>query len=152
MRELALNLMDLAQNSIAAGASFISVKLEEDRARDLLVFRITDNGGGMTKEQAALAASPFYTTRTTRSIGLGLPLLKAEAERTGGELILRSSPGKGTEVAALFHPSHIDMVPLGDLEGTVRLLQTCNPQIKFSFSRECRETQSTITRKGKTKA
>lgn len=144
MRELALNLMDLAQNSISAGASRISVELEENEAEDSLLLRITDNGRGMGPHEARQALSPFYTTRTTRDIGLGLPLLRAEAERTGGRLELCSQEGRGTAVTARFRPSHIDMVPVGDIDGVIRLLIACNPDREISFFRRCRKGNGTV--------
>lgn len=135
MRELSLNVMDVAQNSISAGASLITIEAQEDSALDRLVIRVLDNGCGMTKEQVKRVTDPFYTTRTTRRVGLGIPLFQMEAEMTGGSLEISSEPGKGTQLTAVFVPSHIDMIPLGDLEETIHLLITCNPQIDFIYRR-----------------
>ena len=135
MRELALNVMDVAQNSISAGASLITLTVEEDLAADRLTITLEDNGCGMTEEQVRSVIDPFYTTRTTRKVGLGVPLFKMEAEMTGGSFSIRSQKGTGTVLSAVFVPSHVDMIPLGDISGTVRLLVTCNPTLDFVFRR-----------------
>ena len=96
MRELSLNVMDIAQNSISAGASLIEIEVAEDIGEDVLKIRVTDNGCGMTPEQVQHVIDPFYTTRTTRSVGLGVPLFKMEAEMTGGSFEISSEKGKGT--------------------------------------------------------
>lgn len=135
MRELSLNVMDIVQNSISAGASLITIEVEEDVLEDLLTIRVTDNGCGMTQEQVEHVIDPFYTTRTTRSVGLGVPLFKMEAEMTGGSFEIASEKGKGTSLTAVFKPSSVDMIPLGDISGTVQLLVTCNPKLDFVFTR-----------------
>lgn len=139
MRELSLNVMDIVQNSISAGAKLISVEVDEDKKQDRLVISITDNGKGMSEEQVAHVMDPFFTTRTTRKVGLGVPLFKMEAEMTGGNFSIRSKLGEGTVVRAEFVPSHVDMVPLGDINATILLLVTCNPDLDFVF---CRSTGS----------
>ena len=135
MRELSLNVMDIAQNSISAGASLITIQVVEDVPGDLLSISVTDNGCGMTKEQVEHVIDPFYTTRTTRSVGLGVPLFKMEAEMTGGSFVIDSEKGKGTTLTASFKPSSVDMIPLGDISGTVQLLISCNPDRDFLFTR-----------------
>ncbi len=135
MRELSLNVMDIAQNSIVAGASLITVAVEESVREDWLAISVIDNGCGMTKEQVEHVIDPFYTTRTTRSVGLGVPLFKMEAEMTGGSFRIDSEKGKGTSLTAVFKPSHVDMIPLGDINGTVQLLISCNPDRDFIFTR-----------------
>jgi hypothetical protein len=137
MEELSLHILDLAQNSIAAGASLIEITVEEQPQDDTLAITIRDNGSGMTEEQAGKAVDPFYTTRRTRSVGLGLPLFKMAAELTGGSFSLSSTKGKGTEVRSIFGLSSIDRVPLGDLNGTVLLLIQCNPSLDFVYTRIC---------------
>ena len=94
--------MDIAQNSISAGATCIEVEVCEDTAQDRLTIQIVDNGRGMSADQVAHVTDPFFTTRTTRKVGLGIPLFKMEAEMTGGELRIVSEPGKGTAVTAEF--------------------------------------------------
>lgn len=138
MRELSLNVMDIAQNSISAGASLIEIEVAEDIGEDVLKIRVTDNGCGMTPEQVQHVIDPFYTTRTTRSVGLGVPLFKMEAEMTGGSFEISSEKGKGTSLCALFKLSSVDMIPLGDIGGTVQLLITCNPKLDFLFARSYR--------------
>lgn len=136
MRELSLNVMDVVQNSITAGASLIGIEVTEEEAKDCLSIRITDNGCGMTQEQVDHVIDPFYTTRTTRSVGLGVPFFKMEAEMTGGSFSITSEKGKGTVLEAVFKPSSMDMIPLGDINSTVQLLVSCNPQLDFSFVRK----------------
>ena len=136
MRELSLNVMDIAQNSLSAGASLTQIVVEESSAEDTLTLKIIDNGRGMTAEQAARVTDPFFTTRTTRKVGLGVPLFKMAAEQTGGSFSIESEPGKGTTVTAVFKPSHIDMTPLGDINSTVGLLIYSNPDRDFIFRRE----------------
>ena len=111
MRELALNVMDVAQNSISAKADLIRLTVEEDTAADRLTIRLEDNGCGMTPEQVKSVVDPFYTTRTTRKVGLGVPLFKMEAEMTGGSFSVWSQKGEGTALTAVFVPSHVDMIP-----------------------------------------
>ncbi len=127
--------MDIAQNSISAGASLITITVNEDVPEDLLSISVTDNGCGMTPEQVEHVIDPFYTTRTTRSVGLGVPLFKMEAEMTGGSFQIASEKGKGTTLTAAFKPSSVDMIPLGDIAGTVQLLISCNPNLDFVFTR-----------------
>jgi hypothetical protein len=119
MRELSLHILDLLQNSLEAGATHLDLSIEEDLAGDQLTIEVRDDGRGMTPEAARQALSPFYTTRTTRHVGLGLPLLAAAAERCEGGLVVDSQPGCGTEVRATFRHSHIDRAPLGDMAGTL---------------------------------
>lgn len=133
MRELSLNVMDVAQNSITAGASLIEIRVEEDRQKGELVISILDNGKGMSKEQVRRVVDPFFTTRTTRKVGLGVPLFKMEAEMTGGDFSVRSELGKGTEVRARFITTHVDMIPLGNINDTMVLLISCNPDRDFLF-------------------
>lgn len=137
-------MMDIAQNSISAGASLITVDVCEDTAKDRLTISIVDDGRGMTAEQVASVTDPFYTTRTTRKVGLGIPLFKMEAEMTGGGLRIDSVPGKGTAVTAEFVPSHVDFIPLGDINSTVLLLITCNPDRDFVFHRRMDDREFTL--------
>ncbi len=142
MRELSLNVMDIAQNSISAGAGLITIEVREDRGEDTLSISIRDNGRGMTPEQVEHVTDPFFTTRTTRSVGLGVPLFKMEAEMTGGSFSIQSRLGEGTTTAAVFKPSSVDMIPLGDINGTVSMLVLMNPDLDFIFQR------SLITQEG----
>lgn len=119
MRELALHILDVLENAVEAGATRITLTIEEDSARDRFTFTVEDNGRGMPPELADRVLDPFVTTRETRHVGLGLPLLAAAAERAGGRVQVRSQPGKGTEVLATFQLRHWDRAPLGDLPGTL---------------------------------
>jgi hypothetical protein len=119
MRELSLHILDILQNSLAAGATLVELVIEEDLPADRLTITIRDNGRGMTEEQLAHVTDPFFTTRKTRKIGLGIPLFKAAAERSNGDLTIMSQPGVGTTVAATFQHSNIDRAPLGDMVGTL---------------------------------
>ena len=113
MRELSLNVMDIAQNSISAGASLITIAVVEDQRADTLSISVEDNGKGMSPETVQRVIDPFYTTRTTRSVGLGVPLFKMEAEMTGGSFHIDSQLGVGTTLTAVFKPSSVDMIPSG---------------------------------------
>ncbi len=133
MRELSLNVLDIAQNSISAGASLIELEVAADTAADRLTIRIIDNGCGMTAEQAARVRDPFYTTRTTRKVGMGVPLFRMAAEMADGDLTIDTAPGQGTTVSATFRLSHIDRMPLGDMCGTVITLIRLNPSLDFVY-------------------
>ena len=135
MQELSLNVLDVAENSVKAGATLIGIEVDEQPKDDRLTILITDNGCGMTAGQAAHVTDPFFTTRTTRKVGLGVPFFKMAAELTGGSLHIETQPGRGTTVTALFGLSHIDRMPLGDMAGTVCALIQCNPAIDFIYTR-----------------
>ncbi len=128
-----MNVLDVAQNSVAAGAKLIRISLEVDDARERLVLTIEDDGKGMTEETISRVTDPFYTTRTTRKVGLGLPFLKMAAEMTGGAFSIRSQPGRGTCVQAEFGLHHIDRAPVGDMASTVAGLIQCSPDIDFVY-------------------
>ena len=134
MPEIALNVLDIAQNSVRAEASLIQISVDVDETADTLTITIEDNGCGMTAEQTARVTDPFFTTRTTRKIGLGVPFFKMAAESTGGSFSIQSEPGVGTKVTAVFGLSHIDRMPLGDMNGTIYTLITFNTQIDFLYT------------------
>ncbi len=119
MRELALHVLDILQNAVEAGATTVELTVEEDTKADRLTITVADNGRGMAPEAAARAVDPFFTSRTTRHVGLGLPLWAAAARRAGGDLAIRSAPGAGTTVTATFTLSYPDRQPMGDLPGTI---------------------------------
>ena len=119
MRELALHVLDVLQNSLAAGATEIMLEITEDEAADLLTICVNDNGRGMSPEMIRRCVDPFWTTRTTRHVGLGLPLFTAAAERAGGSLEIESGMGQGVRLKATFALSHPDRQPLGDVAGTL---------------------------------
>ncbi|MBE6787919.1 MAG: sensor histidine kinase [Ruminococcaceae bacterium] len=137
MKELSLNILDITENSVKAGATLTEIFISENEEK--LVLTITDNGSGMTEEVLKGVINPFYTTRTTRKVGMGLPLLKLAAEQTGGKLEIFSKhyekfPNEhGTKVSATFYKNHIDCVPLGDVVETVKTLIQGHPDTDFLF-------------------
>ncbi len=133
MRELSMHILDLAQNSIAAGANYIEIEVDADYAKDLLKISIRDNGKGMEPKFLAKVKDPFITTRSTRRIGLGIPMFNEAALAAGGGLELESEPGIGTTLVATFELSHIDRVPLGDMVSTLIALIAANPDIDFKY-------------------
>ena len=136
MKELSLNILDIAQNSVRANATLILIELLETDTT--FTFTITDDGCGMDEKLLKSVTDPFTTTRTTRKVGLGIPLLKLAAEMTGGYVEISSSVGKnhGTKTKAHFFKDHIDYTPLGDIIGTVCTLVQGSPQIDFVFVHE----------------
>jgi len=133
LRELALHILDIAENGITAGADCIQILVNENRREDLLTIAITDNGSGMPAEKFKNPADPFITSRTTRKVGLGLPLLAAAAQRCEGRLAIETEAGCGTQVTATFRYSHIDRAPVGDMAATITTLISGNPQIDFVY-------------------
>lgn len=119
MRELSLHILDAMANSLEAGATLIEVIIEEDLATDWLIITVRDNGRGMSEAQLARVFDSFFTTHSTRHVGLGIPLFNAAAERCNGNLTITSQSGKGTTLQATFQHSHIDRAPLGDIVGTL---------------------------------
>jgi len=117
--ELSLHILDVLENSIAAGATRVEVRIEEDLQADRLTIEVVDNGKGMDEETLARVLDPFFTTRKTRHVGLGLPLFAAAAEWCNGGLHVESQVGQGTRVVATFQHGHIDRAPLGDVESTL---------------------------------
>ncbi len=134
MKELSLHLLDLIENSVEAGAHRLDISIEEDPVADRLLLTVRDDGRGMTPEMAAAAADPFVTSRTTRSVGLGLALLSAAAEQAGGRMTIRSSPGEGTEVRVEFQLSHLDRAPLGRTEDTLATVAALHPDLEVHYT------------------
>ncbi|KAF5083399.1 Histidine kinase-, DNA gyrase B-, and HSP90-like ATPase [anaerobic digester metagenome] len=134
MKDLSLHILDIAQNSITAKATLIQIAIVEDTVADTYTITITDNGCGIPPEMLAKVTDPYTTSRTTRKVGLGIPLFKQNAERTGGQLTLESEVGKGTVLTAVFVRSNIDRPILGDIAGVVVILVSANPKIDFVYS------------------
>lgn len=132
MIDLAMHLMDIAQNSVRAKAKNVEISFVEEG--NSLLFSVKDDGCGMNEEQVKKLSDPFYTTRTTRKVGLGVPFLKMTAEQTGGSLKITSKEGEGTLIEAEYRTDHPDCLPLGDLAGYVTLLIRANPDIGFRFT------------------
>ena len=133
MRELTLHLLDIAENSISAGAKNISIAIEENSKADLLKLMVIDDGRGMDEETIQKVIDPFVTSRTTRKVGLGIPLLKEAAEACKGFLKIISTVGNGTTLTVQFQRSHIDRMPLGDVATTFLNLFIANPAISWHF-------------------
>lgn len=141
MKELSLNILDIVQNSIRAGAGTIEIEIRESEKENLYVISITDNGSGIPADILVNVTDPFVTTRTKRKIGLGLPLLRYHAEMAGGGLKIQSEQGKGTRVEASFKNDHIDRQPLGDIIGVLKILMAANPDrnIVYRHISDCGE-------------
>lgn len=134
MKDISLHILDIAENSISAGATLVKIRIRDDSGDDSLTFEIEDDGRGIREDLAEKVLDPFYTSRTTRKVGLGLSLLAQSARETGGDVSVHSREGMGTTVSAGFRPSHIDMKPVGDLAETFLALIVGNPDIDFFFS------------------
>jgi len=133
MQEISLNILDIVQNSVKAGASLIEVSVVSKA--NLLTVVIADDGCGMDEEQLKSVKDPFFTTRTTRKVGMGIPLFRLAAEQTGGELTIESEKGKGTSTCAVFHTDSIDFTPLGDVTSTITILISMNTDRDFIYRR-----------------
>lgn len=131
MQDLSLHLLDVAENSVRAGASRVEIRLVEDTDRDELRLEIVDDGVGMDPALCARATSPFVTTRAGKRIGLGLALLRQAAREAEGDCVVESAPGQGTRVVATFRHSHIDRKPLGDIGETLLALAAAHPETAF---------------------
>ncbi len=134
MREMSLHIMDIVENALAAGATRIRLDISEDREKNRLEIIIADNGRGIPEEDPERLLDPFYTTRTTRRVGLGLSLFRETSRRCGGTFRIESGKGKGTRVAATFRLDHIDLPPMGDMAGTLAALIAGNPGVDFIYT------------------
>jgi hypothetical protein len=137
MLELALHILDIAENSVRAGAKTVFIDITEDRMKDRLAIGIRDDGAGMDEATLKKAMDPFYTSKKVRRVGLGLPMLAEASERAGGSFAIESCEGMGTRVAAGFQHSHIDRQPLGDLTGAFMALIAGNAGVDFVCRHEC---------------
>jgi hypothetical protein len=133
LREIALHILDVAENGITAGADCIRIDVAEARAGNLLTITIADNGRGVMPESVTKLTDPFVTSRTTRRVGLGLALLQAAAQRCEGSLAIDSQIGKGTRITATFRYDHIDRAPMGDMAGTLITLIMGNAEVDFVY-------------------
>ncbi|MEA3224503.1 MAG: ATP-binding protein [Planctomycetota bacterium] len=136
MEDLSLHILDIAENSILASAGKIEVRIDEDQANDLLTLEISDDGRGMDEQTLKNALDPFFTTKKTRRVGLGLSLLAQAARESGGTMDVSSRPHEGTLVRATFRLSHPDCKPMGDIAETVRTLVVAHPEINFVFEQK----------------
>ncbi|HJC74617.1 MAG TPA: ATP-binding protein [Candidatus Mediterraneibacter faecavium] len=144
MPEISLNILDVAENSVRAKAALIEITVSVNTKEDTLTVVIKDDGCGMTADQVKRAQDPFFTTRTTRIVGLGLPFFKQAAESTGGTFSINSEKGIGTIVKAVFILSHIDRMPLGDISSTIHTLVVFNEQIDFKYTYEYDDKSFTL--------
>ncbi len=133
MQDISLHILDIVENSVAAQASRIEIRLSEDKKSDRLILEVIDNGIGMDEETQKKALDPFFTSKTVRRVGLGLSLLSESAKAAGGHLSITSKKGEGTRIKAAFQHSHIDRRPLGDIGQTILTLVIGNPGIDFLY-------------------
>lgn len=134
MLELSLNILDIVQNSIKAKADLIEIMIEKQYHENRMTITIKDNGCGMTEEQIKKVENPFFTTRTTRKVGLGVPFFKMSAELTGGSFHISSKVNQGTVVKAVYVLNHIDLIPIGDMASTMMSLISVNPDVDFTYT------------------
>ena len=144
MNDLAMHILDIVQNSISANATWVEIAILINLMQDLLTLKISDNGKGMPPEMVKRVTDPFVTSRTTRKVGLGLPLLKDSAEQSGGALCIDSTVGKGTVVTATFGWSNIDRPPLGNIANAYVMLVTMNPKINIALKYSVDENEYDI--------
>jgi len=133
MKELSLNILDIVQNSIRALARQIGITIMESELNNSMKIIIQDDGDGIPEEMLATVTDPYTTSRTKRKVGLGLPFLRQHAEMAGGGLRIESSEMEGTRVEADFLLNHIDLQPMGDISGVIKLLVMANPLIEFLY-------------------
>jgi anti-sigma regulatory factor (Ser/Thr protein kinase) len=133
VQDLSLHILDIVENSLAAGSRRVEIRVDENIAADQMVIEIVDDGCGMDEERVRKALDPFFTTKTVRRVGLGLPLLEEACRMSNGEMRIESSPGKGTRVRATFQHSHIDRKPLGNMRDTLITLMAGHPQLDLLY-------------------
>ncbi|MBC8413078.1 MAG: sensor histidine kinase [Nitrospira sp.] len=143
MIDLSLHILDIAENSVTAGANLIKITIIKDSLSNVLSIEINDNGRGMSRELLENAKDPFYTTRLTRKVGLGLPLLSQAAEEAQGVFDIKSGP-EGTCVFVSFQLDHIDRKPLGDMAATISILIASNPGASFLYTHKINENIYTL--------
>lgn len=142
--EISLNVLDIAQNSIKAGANLVEIKVVRMRDQGTLTLTIDDNGCGMNEEQLEHVIDPFFTSRSTRRVGLGVPFLRQAALACEGDFEITSEVGVGTKVYALFNTNHIDCMPLGDINGTIFSLVVMNENLDFVYTYRVDDKEFTL--------
>lgn len=133
MQEIAMNILDIAYNSIRAKATLIQILILDSIKQNIIEIKIIDNGCGMDQKNIARVCDPFYTTRTTRKVGLGIPIFKESIEATGGTFTITSSLGSGTEVIGVFVKNHLDIPPMGNIVDTMITLIQADEKIDYLF-------------------
>ncbi|MBP1747708.1 MAG: Histidine kinase-, gyrase and HSP90-like ATPase [Deltaproteobacteria bacterium] len=133
MEDISSHIMDIVMNSVTAGAQHIAIAVEKDPRTSVLSLTISDDGSGMDADMVMKVQDPFFSTKTGRKVGLGIPLLKGTAETTGGSFALTSAKGAGTSIMATFDSRHPDLPPLGNIRDTFFVLIVSHPEIDFSL-------------------
>lgn len=133
MKDISLHMLDIIRNSVKAGARKIGITIMDDRKKNRLVLKISDDGTGIPDEIIGYVTDPFFTTSANKKTGLGIPLLKQNAEQTGGRLEIKSDSKKGTSIKAVFRQDHIDMIPQGDIAATLRVIIASEPDIDIRY-------------------
>jgi signal transduction histidine kinase len=133
MEDLSLHILDIAENSLRAGAKYINIRLLEKKHDNILILEIEDDGIGMDQKTLKNASNPFFTTKEGKKFGLGLSLLSQAAEEVGGKMKVEKRRIKGTKITAIFNKNHLDMKPVGNIEETLLVLRTSHPGVYFSF-------------------
>jgi len=145
MKELSLHILDIVHNSISANATLVEIEVVENLDSDTFDICIIDNGKGMSEDTVKRVSDPFYTTRTTRKVGMGIALFKQNAEQTGGWLNISSVLGKGTKVEVHFSHSNIDRPELGDISGVLAMLITGTPNVNFRYKHKINSAEFEFT-------
>ncbi len=136
MEDLSLHVLDVTENALMAGADHIQIRVIDEPKEDFLRIEIEDNGCGMDQETANQAIDPFYTTKPSKRVGLGLPLLAQAAREADGELQIDTAPGRGSVIRASFRLSHPDIKPIGDMLKTMATLACTHPEVQFAFEHQ----------------
>ena len=134
MREMSLHILDIIENGVNAQADLIHLSIIEDREKNRLDIVIKDNGRGISKEMLEKVMDPFFTTRTTRRVGLGLSMFRETSKKCGGDFYIQSSEGEGTEVKTTFQLDHIDLPPMGEIAGSLTTLIMGNENVDFVYT------------------
>ncbi|MBS3818230.1 ATP-binding protein [bacterium] len=144
MEDLSLHILDVAENSIRAQAKKITIKIQENRSKDLLSLDICDNGEGMDQKTLQKAVDPFFSTQKSRRFGLGLSLLSQAAQMANGHFSIQSQPGKGTKLRATFQISHLDTKPLGNIPETLTTLMMGHPEVDFQYEHKINHSKYSL--------
>ncbi|MCX7816478.1 MAG: ATP-binding protein [Syntrophales bacterium] len=147
MQEIALHILDLAENSARAGAKNLRIKVEENTKRDIIQVEIEDDGRGMDENTLKEALDPFFTTKQERRFGLGLAMINQATEQTGGTLEIFSSPNVGTKLKFSFQKSHIDRQPMGDMAGVIMAIVAGNPEMDIEYEHICDDERFSFSTK-----
>lgn len=134
MKEIALHIQDIAENSVRAGATCVKIGIVEDTRHDILTVHIEDDGCGMDEQTLERALNPFFTTKTVRRVGMGLSMFRQAAMLADGDFSIRSAPGEGTSLTAKFKHSHVDRQPVGDMAATIVALLMSNPELDIVYT------------------